>query len=52
MISEESEGKVKTMASKRNEKNIKKNNGRFNEGGRGTGSVESRGGALFLLYRE
>lgn len=51
MISEESEEKIKTMASKHNV-NIKKNNGRFNEGGRGTGSVESRGGRFFLLYRE
>lgn len=49
MISEESEEKVKTMASKHNV-NIKKNNGRFNEGGRGTRSVESRwGGALFFF---
>lgn len=45
MISEESEEKVKTMASK-HKVNIKKNNGRFNEGGRGTGSVVSEEGGF------
>lgn len=48
MISEESEEKVKTMASKHNV-NIKTNNGRFNEGGRGTGSVEQGRGTFFAV---